>query len=220
MDIFDIIGPIMVGPSSSHTAGAARIGYVARKLLDERPVKARILLHGSFARTGVGHGTDRALVAGILGMKPDDERLKDSLEIAKDERLEVSFEDADLDNAHPNTAIIYLTGESGKKKMVQGASVGGGNIEIEKIDGHALLLSARYPTIVVTHKDVPGTISNITRTTGQTGYNIFQIHIGRDKRGGTAIMSLELDGTYVMPGLKDILLQVENVLDVIILQPY
>ena len=108
MDIFDIIGPLMVGPSSSHTAGAARIGYVAFRLLGEKPVEANILLYGSFARTGLGHGTNRALVAGILGMQPDDERLKDSLEIAEDEKLKVSFGEVELDNAHPNTAIIYF----------------------------------------------------------------------------------------------------------------
>lgn len=220
MDIFDIIGPLMVGPSSSHTAGAARIGYVAFRLLGEKPVEANILLYGSFARTGLGHGTNRALVAGILGMQPDDERLKDSLEIAEDKKLKVSFGEVELDNVHPNTAIIYLTGESGKKKMIQASSIGGGNIEITKIDGHQISISGRAPTIVVTHRDIPGTISNITRTTGQNGYNIFKINIGRDKRGGTAIMTLELDGNYVMPGLKDILLSVEHVLDVIILQPY
>ena len=138
MDIFDIIGPLMVGPSSSHTAGAARIGYVAFRLLGEKPVEANILLYGSFARTGLGHGTNRALVAGILGMQPDDERLKDSLEIAEDKKLKVSFGEVELDNVHPNTAIIYLTGVSGKKKMIQASSIGGGNIEITKIDGHQI----------------------------------------------------------------------------------
>ncbi|MEL3908896.1 MAG: L-serine ammonia-lyase, iron-sulfur-dependent subunit beta [Treponemataceae bacterium] len=220
MDIFDIIGPIMVGPSSSHTAGAARIGYVAFRLLGEKPKEARVLLHGSFARTGLGHGTNRAIVAGVLGMRPDDPRLKNSLEIAETKGLAVSFEEVELDEVHPNTAIIYLTGISGKKKMLEASSIGGGNIQITKIDGHKLSISGRSPTIIVTHKDIPGTISSITRTTGETNYNIFQINIGRDKKGGTAIMTLELDGNYVMPGLKDILMKVENVLDVIILQPF
>lgn len=220
MDIFDIIGPIMVGPSSSHTAGAARIGYVAFRLLDESAKEARILLHGSFARTGLGHGTNRAIVAGILGMRPDDPRLKDSLEIAEAEGLTVSFEEVELDDVHPNTAIIYLTGVSGKKKMIEASSIGGGNIQITKIDGHKLSISGRSPTMIVTHRDIPGTISNITRTTGVANYNIFQINIGRDKKGGTAIMTLEMDGNYVKPDLKDIVMKVENVLDVIILQPF
>lgn len=220
MDIFDIIGPIMVGPSSSHTAGASRIGYVARCLLDDIPVNARILLHGSFAHTGLGHGTNLALIAGILGMKPDDERLKDSFKIAEAENLKFTFETTDLDNVHPNTAVIYLTGKTGKTKMLEAASIGGGNIEITKIDEQPLCISGKSPTVVVRHRDIPGMIANITKTTGQLGYNIFQIHIGRDKRGGVAIMSLELDGNYVMPGLKDILLEIENVLDVVILQPY
>lgn len=220
MDIFDIIGPIMVGPSSSHTAGAARIGYVAFRLLDESAKEARILLHGSFARTGLGHGTNRAIVAGILGMRPDDPRLKDSLEIAEAEGLTVSFEEVELDDVHPNTAIIYLTGVSGKKKMIEASSIGGGNIQITKIDGHKLSISGRSPTMIVTHRDIPCTISNITRTTGVANYNIFQINIGRDKKGGTAIMTLEMDGNYVKPDLKDIVMKVENVLDVIILQPF
>lgn len=220
MDLFDIVGPIMVGPSSSHTAGAARIGYVARCLLNEEPIAARILLHGSFAHTGLGHGTHLALVAGILGMKPDDERLKDSFKIAEERGIAVTIETVDLDNAHPNTAVIYLRGASGRSNMLEAASIGGGNIQINKIDEQAISISGRYPTVVVRYQDLPGAISRITRTIGQLGYNIFQIHIGRDKRGGTAIMSLELDGNYVMPGIKDILAQLETVFDVVIMQPY
>lgn len=220
MDIFDIIGPVMVGPSSSHTAGAARIGFVARCLLNEKPLKASILLYGSFARTGLGHGTNRALVAGILGMKPDDARLKDSLEIAEKEGLEVKFGEAHLDKAHPNTAIIYLTGESGKETMLQAASVGGGNIRIDKIDGQNLSASGRNPTVVVRYKDVPGTIGAITSAIGKAGYNIFQINLGRDKRGGTGTISMELDGDYVNPDIKESLKKEKGILDVVILQPY
>ena len=220
MNIFDIIGPVMIGPSSSHTAGAARIGYVASKLLGESPVHAHILLHGSFASTGLGHGTNRALVAGILGMKPDDERLRDSLEIAQEMQLEVVFENVELDSAHPNTTIIELTGKSGKKKVVEGASIGGGNIEIVRIDGHNLSISGHFPTIIVSHDDIPGSISKITRIVGESGYNIFQVHVGRDKRGGTAIMSLELDGNFVNSEVKQHILELSCAKEVTLLQPY
>ena len=114
VDIFDILGPIMVGPSSSHTAGAARIGAMARTLLGSRPVKAEIGLHGSFAETGPGHGTDRALVAGILGMKPDDLRIPRSFEAAAEEGLRFHFHEVRLREAHPNTAVLELTGRTGE----------------------------------------------------------------------------------------------------------
>ena len=117
VDIFDILGPIMVGPSSSHTAGAARIGAMARTLLGSRPVKAEIGLHGSFAETGPGHGTDRALVAGILGMKPDDLRIPRSFEAAAEEGLRFHFHEVRLREAHPNTAVLELTGEDSRAKI-------------------------------------------------------------------------------------------------------
>ena len=135
MELFDIIGPVMVGPSSSHTAGAVRIGYVARRLLDEKPKEAKILLYGSFLSTGQGHGTDKALVAGLLGMKPDDYKIADSLEIAKRENIHIEFGEAKLPDAHPNTTELILTGESGAVLDVVGESVGGGKINIAKIDG-------------------------------------------------------------------------------------
>ena len=115
MSLFDILGPVMVGPSSSHTAGAVRIGYIARVLLGCKPVSADLALHGSFAATGKGHGTDRALVAGLLGMKPDDMRIPDSFRIAKEEGLAFSFEEVQIPGAHPNTVLLFLRGEDGKE---------------------------------------------------------------------------------------------------------
>ena len=131
VDIFDILGPIMVGPSSSHTAGAARIGAMARTLLGSRPVQAEIGLHGSFAETGPGHGTDRALVAGLLGMKPDDLRIPQSFEVAAEEGLQFRFHEVRLREAHPNTAVLELTGEDGKTLRMQASSVGGGRIRVD-----------------------------------------------------------------------------------------
>ena len=135
MNIFDILGPVMVGPSSSHTAGAVRIGFITRRLLGESPVKALITLSGSFAATGAGHGTDVALVAGLLGMKPDDMRVPESLSLAKEEGLEISFDFANLKEAHPNTAVLRVTGESGRELEVQASSLGGGRIMVNKLDG-------------------------------------------------------------------------------------
>ena len=135
MNIFDIMGPVMVGPSSSHTAGAARIGYIGRKLLGFQPARADIALHGSFAATGAGHGTDRAIVAGLLGMSPDDARIPFSLQLAKEAGLEVNVHSVTLRDAHPNTALMTLTGSRGRTVAVSASSLGGGRIRVNSIDG-------------------------------------------------------------------------------------
>ena len=151
MNVFDIVGPVMIGPSSSHTAGAARIGLIARALLGAPAVTADIRLHGSFAKTYRGHGTDKALVAGILGMKPDDARLRDSLTLAQKAGLAITIMPAALENAHPNTALITLTDAQGHTVSVQGASVGGGNILVTRVNGMAVEITGQYTTL-----DVPG----------------------------------------------------------------
>ena len=135
MDIFEILGPVMVGPSSSHTAGAARIGSMARTLLGSTPVKAAIHLHGSFADTGLGHGTDRALVAGLLGMKPDDLRIPYAFEEAKKAGLSYTIDVVELRDAHPNTALIEVWGTEDKHLEMQASSLGGGRIMVDKLDG-------------------------------------------------------------------------------------
>ena len=141
MNVFDILGPVMIGPSSSHTAGAARIGLVTRALLGKTPVKAHIFLHGSFAKTYKGHGTDKALVAGILGMQTDDERIRFSLDVAKKEGLEIQIETGELENTHPNTAEITLTAADGEKVSLRGSSIGGGNILITRVNGMEVALT-------------------------------------------------------------------------------
>ena len=145
MDIFDLIGPIMVGPSSSHTAGAVRIGLAGRKLLGEQPKKAVLYLHGSFAATGLGHGTDRALIAGLLGMTPDDGRIPMSFELAEKAGMEFEFGVKNLRGAHPNSVLAELTGQSGKKLSLTAASIGGGRIQIRNLDGMSLCFSAEQP---------------------------------------------------------------------------
>ena len=167
MHIFDIIGPVMIGPSSSHTAGAAKIGYVTRKLLGERPVQAEILLHGSFSATGSGHGTDRAIVAGLLGYKPDDERLPNSFAEAEKVGLSFQLTHGVIRNAHPNTAKIHAIGENGNELEVVGASIGGGRIKICEIDGICTNFSGEYNTIIVHNMDTPGHVAQVTSSLAQ-----------------------------------------------------
>ena len=194
MNVFDIIGPIMIGPSSSHTAGAVRLGYISHKVLGERAVKAEIELCGSFAQTYKGHGTDKALVAGILGMKSDDERIRNSLTIAKEEGLEYHFSTTSIPGAHPNTARISLTGESGAHAELCGASIGGGNILVTEINGLEVSVTGQHNTLVVLHHDKPGTIAAVTNFMAYSGLNIGNFRLARPRKGGEAVMTIEVDG--------------------------
>lgn len=194
MNVFDIIGPIMIGPSSSHTAGAVRLGYVARKVLGEAAIKAEIQLSGSFAQTYRGHGTDKALIAGILGMKSDDERIRTSLELAQEQGLEFSFHEMSIPGAHPNTARIILTGESGAGVVVQGASVGGGNILVNDINGMEVSVTGQHNTLLILHHDKPGTIAAVTNFVAYSGVNIGNFRLARPRKGGEAVMTIEVDG--------------------------
>lgn len=211
MNVFDILGPIMVGPSSSHTAGAVRIGYVARSLLKDEPVKARIILHGSFAATGVGHGTDLALVAGIMGMKPDDERIPYSLSLASKEGISVEFEERIIAGAHPNTVILELSTKGGESCSLQAASVGGGRIFVDKVDGLEAKFSGEHPTLIVHHKDFPGMISKVTQILAKEETNIGSMQLYRGKRGGMAVMVIETDGQVK----EEVLSQVAGEKDII-----
>lgn len=191
--VFDIIGPVMIGPSSSHTAGAARIGKMARFILGERPIEAEITLYGSFAQTYQGHGTDRALVAGLLGMNTDDVRLKDSLEIAKQEGLTYQFKFAESHHVHPNTAAILLKGESGKESFIEGCSVGGGNISITEINKFSVEVTGKYQTLLVEHLDRPGTIGRVTTALGIYDINIGEMRMARNNRGDHNFVVIETD---------------------------
>lgn len=218
MNVFDIVGPVMVGPSSSHTAGAARIGQVARALLGDEPARAEILLHGSFAKTWRGHGTDKALVAGILGLAPDDERLRQSLELARQAGLSVELREGELENAHPNTARIDLTGRAGRTVRVQGASVGGGNILITQVDGMEVAVTGQYTALIVLHRDAPGTIAAVTEELGQRGVNICNFRLSRSEKGGAAVMTIEMDGAPD-PALNDLVAALPNVISSTMLAP-
>ncbi len=194
MDLFDLIGPVMIGPSSSHTAGAARIGLTARMLLGEDFTRAEIGLHGSFAKTYRGHGTDRALVGGLMGMQVDDERLRDSLILAQDAGISVHFQQVNIRGAHPNTVRLTVTGVSGRMLVIEAASVGGGNIEVHRIDGLGVNFTGKENTLIIRHTDVTGAIASITGILARNRVNIANMQGYRRQQGGDAMIVMELDG--------------------------
>ena len=199
---FEVIGPNMVGPSSSHTAGAVKIGRVCHKLLAEKVVRADIYFHGSFLATGKGHGTRKALVAGLLGMKPDDMRIPDSFEIAKEHGIEVAFGESALRDAHPNTAQIFLTSVTDKKLEVVGESLGGSRINIAQIDGISTNFSGDYPTLVVHNMDQPGHVAEVTSMLAHKSVNIAAMQLYRAGRGGNSVMVLECDQEVPEEGIN------------------
>ena len=197
MNVFDIIGPVMIGPSSSHTAGAVRLGRVVNKLIDRRTLKrVEITLSGSFAQTYKGHGTDRALLAGIMGYHSYSPEIRDALAIAKDRGIEYTFIKEDIKGAHPNTARIRYFLEDGGEGSMQGASVGGGNILVNQIDGMNVNFNGENNTILVTHQDKPGVIAAVTQLMHweYADLNISNFHLSRQSKGGDAIMTIEIDG--------------------------
>lgn len=196
LSAFEVIGPVMVGPSSSHTAGAARIGLVARRLLGEAPREALLRLHGSFAATGRGHATDRALVAGLLGMSPDDADLPRAPELASESGLRFAFETIDLgEAAHPNTACLELTGTpAGPALRLTGVSLGGGIVEVVEIDGHATSFRGDLHTLVFWHEDRGGFLARVTAVLACVELNIATLRTSRRGRGNDALTVLETDG--------------------------
>lgn len=194
MHLSDIIGPVMVGPSSSHTAGAVRIGDVSRRLLGEDVTSAEILFHGSFQSTGKGHGTDRAVVAGLLGMKVDDPRIADSFTLARKVHLHFSLGSIDLgEDAHPNSVKLDLKGACGNSLSIVAASIGGGQIRIVDLDGLPANFNGELPTLIVHHLDQPGHVAEVTATLQRSSINLATMQLYRTRRGGSAVMVLECD---------------------------
>lgn len=191
--IFDILGPVMVGPSSSHTAGAVRIGLISRQLFGKQPDKAQIYLSGSFAATGAGHGTDRALVAGLLNMQPDDMRIPDSFELAKEANLDFVIEKREIRGAHPNTVQVILEAEGAEPLNIQACSIGGGRIMVNQIDNIDVNFNAESNTLIVHNEDKPGHVAQVTAILQQINVNIATLQLYRDKRGGYAVMVIETD---------------------------
>ncbi|MCD0167155.1 MULTISPECIES: L-serine ammonia-lyase, iron-sulfur-dependent subunit beta [unclassified Deinococcus] len=192
MSLLDMIGPVMIGPSSSHTAGACRLGLVAHHLLGEEARSAVIDLHASFAKTGRGHGTHLALIAGLLGMRPDDQRLPHAFAEAQAAGLTFEFRDADLGDVHPNTARIAVRGDT-QAVTVQGSSTGGGVIQVAQVQGLGVNFSAASPTALLRYSDAVGMIARIASTIAADAVNIATLTCTRDTRGGQALLAIELD---------------------------
>lgn len=193
MNIFDIMGPVMVGPSSSHTAGAVRIGLITRRLLGARPTGAELILHGSFAATGKGHGTDRALVAGLLGMRPDDASIPRSFSLAREAGMELTMSTAVIRGAHPNTVILRVRTADEETIEVNASSLGGGRVRVNAIDGMDASFTGDYPTLIIRNEDKPGQVAEVTAALSRRGVNIAAMQLYRDRRGGLAVMVIESD---------------------------
>lgn len=204
VSIFDIIGPVMVGPSSSHTAGAAKIGSVARRVCKGKIVEVDFYLHGSFAQTYKGHGTAKALLGGILGMSPCDERIRDSYKIAAEQGIRFSFHQVDLGDVHPNTVKIVMRDDRGEKHELIGSSVGGGKILITNIDGMEMEFTAEYPTIINKHLDKPGTVAKVSSILARYDINIAFLKVFRQSRGSLASMVIETDNKVTPEILEEI----------------
>ncbi|AIQ15648.1 serine dehydratase [Paenibacillus sp. FSL H7-0357] len=204
-DVFSIIGPAMVGPSSSHTAGAARIGRAARQVLGEVPGEAEVIFFGSFAATYQGHGTDRAIAGGLLDFATDDQRLPDSIELAQEDGMEISFRQGTGLFPHPNTVRLRLVGrETGTEMTLTGISIGGGNIEIVDIDGFGVKLTGMYPTVLINHMDYLGVLASVTDVMRKGQFNIGHMSLDRKNRSGAALTVLELDEPATAELLKDL----------------
>lgn len=214
LSAFDIIGPRMMGPSSSHTAGAARLAKIAGRIGGPEICSVIFTLYGSFAQTYKGHGTDKALVAGILGMEPDDERLPNSFAIAQQAGLAVRWELSGEIKPHPNTVRIETVNRQGKPSSIIGESIGGGNLVITDINGVEVEITGEYPTMIVDHTDEPGVVGSVTRVLGQCSINIAFMRVFRKQRGGKAYMVIETDdqvNAAVLSNVKDAHKAIEQV---------
>lgn len=218
MGVFDILGPIMIGPSSSHTAGAARLGKIARSIAGGEVAEVTFLLHGSFAKTYKGHGTDRALIAGILGMEPSDERLRNSIEIAEKKNINYLFREADLGDVHPNTVKFIIKTIDGKYCEVMGSSIGGGNIKIIEVNENEVDFTGMYETLIICHKDVPGIINKVTSILYIDNINVAFMRVLRYNKGEEAIMIFEMDNKVKNELIKKIE-EIEFINKVILISP-
>ena len=210
LSVFDIIGPIMIGPSSSHTAGALKISRVARMLAKSKIASVNFQLYGSFAKTYKGHGTDRALVGGILGFETDDYRIRDSFRLAEEAGIEIIFMEMDTEtdtNMHPNTVDIIIVEEDGRTSSLRGASVGGGEIEITRINGCEIKYSGKNNAVIIQQQDRPGVIASIARVFEVFAVNIGYMSVFSKEKGGTAFSVLEIDGDLDAMGMEALLRQ-------------
>lgn len=193
LSVFDVLGPKMIGPSSSHTAGACRIGKVANKMTKGKIVSAKFFLHGSFSKTYRGHGTDRALVGGLLGFDPDDQRIVYSFDLAREQGVSYEFIETDLGDVHTNSVMIRVENHEGESVYVTGASIGGGNVVITEINGLKIRFTGEYFTLVVPHFDRPGIIAKVTARLASNTVNIAFMRVYRHEKGQEAFMIIESD---------------------------
>ncbi|CAM2901932.1 L-serine ammonia-lyase, iron-sulfur-dependent subunit beta [Hathewaya histolytica] len=210
---FDIIGPIMIGPSSSHTAGAARLGRVAKSIAGGDFSAVTFYLHGSFEHTYRGHGTDKALVAGILGMKPHDDGLRNAMEIAEEKGIKIEFLPIELENAHPNTAKIVFHKNDGTKVEVIGSSIGGGSIKINGIEGYDVDLTGEYPAVIIRQNDKKGVISDLSRVLANNNINIATMNVSRSNKGKEAFTIIECDGVIPVEAVRE-MEKLDNIISV------
>ena len=205
MNIFDVIGPVMIGPSSSHTAGAVRLGRIARSIYGKEPNKVRISLHGSFASTYKGHGTDRALAAGLMGWETDDERIPNALKVADESGLAIEFQTADLGSSlHPNTVMFEIEEKNAASLRVTGCSIGGGRIKVTDINGFSVELTGELNALLTLHQDRPGVIHQVTGVLAERNINVAQMRVSRQTKGTSAVMVIEVDGSVDKETLEKI----------------
>lgn len=205
ISVFEVIGPNMVGPSSSHTAGAASIARLAGKMLHQKIKSVKFTLYGSFAQTYQGHGTDRALLGGLMGFETDDIRIRDSFDIARNENIDFEFVTNTVEtDVHPNTVDMEIEDISGKKLTVRGESLGGGKVKLTKINGVKVHFTGEYQALIVVHKDHPGVISKVTSVFGKQHANIAFLRVYRESKGGNAYMIIESDAEIVSEVVEEI----------------
>lgn len=194
ISVFDVLGPNMIGPSSSHTAGAVVIAYLAQKMIQGPIKKVSFTLYGSFAKTYRGHGTDRALLGGILGFYTDDVRIRNSFEIAHECGLEFSFSTNETEmDVHPNTVDIFMENAAGQQMTVRGESLGGGKVQIVQINQVKVQFTGEYSAVIVIHQDKPGVVAHITKCLSDRNINIAFMRLFREKKGHTAYSIVESD---------------------------
>ena len=220
ISVFDVMGPNMIGPSSSHTAGAARIAFLAQKMITPPLKKVEFILYGSFARTYKGHGTDRALLGGIMGFSTDDMRIRNSFDIAREQGIDFSFtpNEAETD-VHPNTVDIHMVNEQGQEMTVRGESLGGGKVRIVEINHVKVDFTGEYSAIIVIHQDTPGVVAYITRCLSERNINIAFMRLFRESKGTTAYTIVESDG-HLPEDIVESIHQNTNIHDVMVVQMY
>lgn len=219
ISVFDVLGPNMIGPSSSHTAGAAIIAYLAQKMIAPPLRRADFRLYGSFAKTYRGHGTDRALVGGILGFSADDERIRDSFALAKQQGLEFRFiPDETETDVHPNTVEIRMENAAGRVMTVRGESLGGGKVRIVGINGVKVDFTGEYNALIVVQRDKPGVVAHITKILSDRDVNIAFMRLFREQKGHTAYTIVESD-QRLPEGVDALLMENPNITDVMVVQP-